>query len=203
MQLHLIRHGQTNWNEERRIQGQSDSVLTELGLRQAQTLGDRLRAIDYAAHYSSSSVRTRQTTEHAFPSATSVRFLDELREIYLGPWEGSLYADIAESDPESYKHFWEQPHLFAVQGAESFHDLQRRAVAAVATIAAEHAGERVALVSHGALIKSYLCYVEGRPLDRFWEPPTMHNCCHSIVEITADGKAKIVQYADEPVGFEQ
>ena len=58
----------------------------------------------------------------------------------------------------------------------------------------------VALVSHGALIKSYLCYVEGRPLDRFWEPPTMHNCCHSIVEIAADGSAKIVQYADEPVG---
>ena len=85
MQLHLIRHGQTNWNEERRIQGQSDSVLTELGIRQAQALGERLRAIDYAAHYSSSSVRTRQTTEHAFPSATGVRFLDELREIYLGP----------------------------------------------------------------------------------------------------------------------
>jgi len=87
-----------------------------------------------------------------------------------------------------------------VQGAESFHDLQRRAVAAVAEIAAAHAGERVALVSHGALIKSYLCYVEDRPLDRFWEPPTMHNCCHSIVEIAADGSAKIVQYADEPVG---
>ena len=200
MQLHLIRHGQTNWNEEKRIQGQSDSILTELGVSQARALGERLREIDYAAHYSSSSVRTRQTTEHAFPAASDVRFRDELREIYLGPWEGNLYADMAEREPDSYKHFWEQPHLFAVQGAESFHDLQRRAVAAVAEIAAAHAGERVALVSHGALIKSYLCHVEGRPLDRFWEPPTMHNCCHSIVEVAADGSAKIVKYADEPVG---
>ena len=114
MQLHLIRHGQTNWNEEKRIQGQSDSIITELGVSQARALGERLREIDYAAHYSSSSVRTRQTTEHAFPAASDVRFRDELREIYLGPWEGNLYADMAEREPDSYKHFWEQPHLFAV-----------------------------------------------------------------------------------------
>ena len=200
MQLHLIRHGQTNWNEEKRIQGQSDSVLTELGVEQARSLGERLADTRYDAYYCSSSLRTRQTTEHAFPRAGEVQFRDELREIYLGPWEGNLYAEMAVREPESYKHFWEQPHLFAVAGAESFHELQRRAVDAVAEIAAAHVGERVALVSHGALIKSYLCHVEGRPLERFWEPPTMHNCCHSIVEIAADGSAKIVQYADEPVG---
>lgn len=199
MQLHLIRHGQTNWNEEKRIQGQSDSVLTELGVSQARSLGQRLADTHYDAYYCSSSLRTRQTAEHAFPHANEIRYRDELREIYLGPWEGNLYAEMAVREPESYRHFWEQPQLFAVNGAESFHDLQRRAVDAVAAIAADHPGESVALVSHGALIKAYLCFVEQRPLERFWEPPTMHNCCHSIVQFDPDGSARITQYADEPV----
>ena len=200
MELHLIRHGQTNWNEEKRIQGQSDSVLTDLGVQQAQSLGQRLQDIHYDAHYCSSSLRTRQTTENAFPQARAVRFRDNLREIHLGHWEGNLYAEMAEREPDSYGHFWDQPHLFAVAGAESFHDLQARAVAAVADILAEHSGQRVALVSHGALIKAYLCHVEGRPLERFWEPPTLHNCCHSIVQFNAEGNAQITQYADVAVG---
>lgn len=200
MQLHLIRHGQTNWNEEKRIQGQSDSVLTPLGVSQAQALGQRLTETGYDAHFSSSSVRTRQTTEQVFPEARDVHFRDNLREIFLGPWEGNLYAEMAEREPSNYQHFWEEPHLFNVKGAESFHDLQQRAVNAVADILAQHRGQRVALVSHGALIKAFLCHVEGRPLERFWEPPTMHNCCHSIVEFDADDKPTIVQYAGEPVG---
>ena len=200
MELHLIRHGQTNWNEEKRIQGQSDSVLTPLGIQQAQSLGQRLEGIHYDAHYSSSSVRTRQTTENAFPQASTVHFRDNLREIHLGHWEGNLYAEMAEREPASYAHFWDQPHLFAVDGAESFHDLQARAVAAVDDILAQHSGQRVALVSHGALIKAYLCHLEGRSLERFWEPPTMHNCCHSIVQFAPHGSARITQYADEEVG---
>jgi probable phosphoglycerate mutase len=199
MQLHLIRHGQTNWNEERRIQGQSDSFLTELGISQAQALGARLSSTRYDAHYCSSSLRTRQTAEQAFPEAASVHYRDDLREIFLGPWEGNLYAEMAEREPLNYKHFWEEPHLFAVAGAESFHDLQRRAVAAIDEIYAAHKGQSVALVSHGALIKAYLCAVEGRPLAQFWEPPTMHNCCHSIVNFAADGTPSIIQYADEPL----
>jgi len=130
MELHLIRHGQTNWNEEKRIQGQSDSVLTPLGIQQAQSLGQRLKGIHYDAHYSSSSVRTRQTTENAFPQASTVHFRDNLREIHLGHWEGNLYAEMAEREPASYAHFWDQPHLFAVDGAESFHDRRRHLSAA-------------------------------------------------------------------------
>ena len=92
------------------------------------------------------------------------------------------------------------PQVGAGYGARSVHDLQQGAVAAVDDILAQHRGQRVALVSHGALIKAYLCHVEGRPLERFWEPPTMHNCCHSIVQLAPDGSARITQYADEAVG---
>lgn len=207
MQLHLIRHGETNWNKERRVQGQSESHLTDLGIQQAKELGQRIGHLEFDRIYCSSSLRTRQTAEHAFSkSTTEINYLDELREIFLGPWEGHLYEELAETEPESHRHFWEQPHLFQVNGAESFFELQQRAIDAVAEIEATHRANstkdrKVAIVSHGALIKSYLCHIEGRSMDQLWAPPRMHNCAHSIVAFSSDdatASPTILQYADQP-----
>lgn len=196
--LHLIRHGETNWNAEGRIQGQMESVLTELGQQQAAELQQRLLDYQFDRVYSSSSTRARQTAAialHHHQQAVSYR--DELREIYLSRWEGFLYAEIEASDPEALHAFRNQPHNFDVEGAETFHALQQRALAAIDAIVAECHGQEVAIVSHGAWIKSVLCHYEGRPLSRFWEPPRMHNCCHSIIHIPVNGdKPRIIRYAD-------
>ena len=201
MEIHLIRHGETNWNKERRAQGQSESHLTDLGIQQAKELGQRIGQLEFDRIYCSSSLRTRQTAEHAFSeSTTEINYLDSLREIFLGPWEGVLYDDIAIREPDSYKHFWEEPHLFNVEGAESFSNLQKRAVETVGEIAAGHPQQKIALVSHGALIKSFLCHLEKRPLSELWAPPQMHNCAHSIVNLDAEGSGIILQYADQSVG---
>ena len=200
MKLHLFRHGQTDWNAERRVQGQSESRLNELGIRQAKALGERIRDLRFDRIYCSSSLRTRETAAHAFAHADlAIEFLDTLREIHMGPWEGHLYDDISASEPDSFRHFWQEPHLFRVDGAESFYDLQERALAAIAGIAAQCRGQEIAVVSHGALIKSVLCHVDGRPLEQLWAPPSMHNCAHSIIEYDSAGRGRIVQYADQPV----
>lgn len=199
MELHLIRHGQTDWNEERRVQGQSDSQLTSLGIDQAIALGERLSSTTYDKVFCSSSLRTRQTAANAFTSQNyEIEYLDSLREIFLGPWEGTLYDDIEKREPDSFQHFWEEPHLFNVDGAESFFELQSRAINAIDQIAEKHLNQRIALVSHGALIKTVLCYVEDRPMSELWTPPHMHNCAHSIVQISGDGSKEIIQYADLP-----
>ena len=92
MELHLIRHGQTNWNEERRAQGQSDSKLTKIGKEQAIALGKKIKQIKFDKIFCSSSLRTRQTAELVFPKTElNIEYLDSLREIFLGPWEGKLY----------------------------------------------------------------------------------------------------------------
>ena len=201
MELHLIRHGETNWNSERRVQGQSESVLTDLGIEQAKSLGERIQHIEFDAIYCSSSVRTRQTAEHAFPAwSKPITYLDSLREIHMGEWEGRLYADIEAETPDSFRHFWHEPHKFDVAGAETFYELQARAMAAIATIQANHANERVALVSHGALIKSVLAHVEELAMEQLWTPPHMHNCAHNILAAKNDGRFSIVQYADQPYG---
>ena len=197
MDLHLIRHGQTDWNEKRRVQGQSDSRLTQLGEEQAVELGQRIQLVEFDKAFCSSSLRTRQTAANLFPdSRVEIEYLDNLREIFLGPWEGALYNEIEEQEPDSFRHFWEEPHLFDVEGAESFYELQNRAVAVVEKIAELHLDQQIAVVSHGALIKTILCHVENLPMSALWNPPRMHNCAHSIIRFSADGSQEIVQYAD-------
>ncbi len=201
MELHLFRHGQTNWNAERRVQGQSESQLDELGQQQARELGERIRHVEFDRIYCSSSVRTRETAALAFAErANEITYLDSLREIHMGPWEGRLYDEIAESEPASFQHFWHEPHLYDVAGAETFAQLQERAMTAINAFASQHARQRVAIVSHGALIKSVLCRIEQRPLSELWAPPKMHNCAHSIIQFAAGSEPRIVQYADQVAG---
>ena len=200
MELHLFRHGQTGWNVSRRVQGHSESRLTDTGVMQAKELGQRVKDINYDCVYCSTSLRARQTAEHAFGRrGLDIHYLDGLREIFLGPWEGHLYVDMETRDPESFFHFWNEPHLFNVEGAETFFDLQKRAVAAVQDIHRQRAGGLIALVSHGALIKTVLAHIQGLDMSQLWTPPVLHNCAHSIIRFDDDGKGEILQIADEPV----
>ena len=199
MELHLIRHGQTNWNEERRAQGQSESKLTKKGKEQALALKEKISHITFDQIFCSSSLRTRQTAELIFPNqALNIEYLDSLKEIFLGSWEGRLYKDIEVANPESHNHFWEEPHLFDLRGAETFYQLQERAVSTVQKIAKNSASKKVVIVSHGALIKSLLCDAERKPIKELWSPPRMHNCAHSIIVYKKETPQKILQYADVP-----
>ena len=199
MELHLIRHGQTNWNEERRAQGQSESKLTKKGKEQALALKEKISHMTFDQIFCSSSLRTRQTAELIFPNqALNIEYLDSLKEIFLGSWEGRLYKDIEVADPESHNHFWEEPHLFDLRGAETFYQLQERAVSTVQEIAKNSASKKVVIVSHGALIKSLLCDAERKPIKELWSPPRMHNCAHSIIVYKKETPQKILQYADVP-----
>ncbi|MCM2561325.1 histidine phosphatase family protein [Lutimaribacter sp. EGI FJ00015] len=104
--LYLLRHGQTDWNRDRRIQGQLESDLTEAGRAHAARQGQILAELDLPAEveaWCSPQRRTRQTAEIALPCAGLVpRFDDRLKEVFLGDWEGRYYADLAENDPEGF-----------------------------------------------------------------------------------------------------
>ncbi|MFM1895476.1 MAG: hypothetical protein RLZZ385_550 [Pseudomonadota bacterium] len=195
LRIHLIRHGQTDWNAVRRVQGHSESELNALGRQQAQALAGNLDSLPLAAVYCSSSVRTRQTADHAFGHrGLPMHYRDDLREIFLGPWEGRLYAELERDDPEQFYNFWQAPHRFHVAGAETFDALQQRGVAALKSICKDTTRGDIAVVSHGALIKAILTHFEGKSLDRLWDPPQMHNCSHSILELDEQGSGHIVRY---------
>lgn len=202
--IHLIRHGETNWNKEKRAQGQLESVLTADGIAQAQNLKTRLQDIPIQEVYCSSSVRTRQTAEILFGSAANgdqqlpVFYCDQLREIHMGPWQGRLYSELQEKDPEQFHAFWHEPEKFLLQGAETYREVQLRATQKLAEIIQHSSAEHIAVVSHGVLIKTLLCDVEQRPLAQLWEGPAMHNCARSVINILADGSKRISIYSDQP-----
>lgn len=197
MRVHLIRHGQTNWNKEKRVQGHAESTLTPEGKQQAAALAPALKPYNIAKVYCSSSVRTRETAAILFAEPSPpIEYCDELREIFLGPWEGLLQSEIRELYPDDFANFWGSPERFKQEGAELFDAVQQRGLIQLKRILSAHATEDVAIVSHGVLIKSILCALEGRPMAKLWEPPIMHNCAHSIVTCeSSEATPRIIQFA--------
>jgi len=202
MQLHIVRHGQTSWNAERRIQGQLESELDETGIAQARIRGADFNGMDLHAVYSSSSVRTRQTTANILGSRDEVViFRDDLRELSLGVWQGQLWADIERAHPELVEAHWKALPTFDVEGAEKFHDVQIRGVTAIESIISAHknaaASDNILIVSHGAIMKSILCHFARVPLTDMHTLPSLSNCAHCIILVDGD-KRSITQISGEP-----
>ena len=172
--------------------------MTETGKQQAAELRNRLANFSFDAVYCSSSLRTRETAEILFAdSGLDIHYCDELREIHMGPWEGQLYAQLRLSHADQFHAFWNQPDQFSLDGAETYNDVQQRALQKLQHILHNDPGRELAIVSHGVVIKTLLCDVEQRPLSRLWEAPSMHNCAQSIVDVYSDGSRRISVYADQ------
>ncbi len=148
--LILIRHGETQWNRERRMQGHSDSPLSEVGLRQAKLLAKRLKDLPFAALYCSDSGRAHGTAR-AVAELTGHQLIVEprLRERHFGVFEGLTALEIQAQHPEAYVLFKSRNPDYAVPGGESAAAFRERALACLAEIAARHPDEVVVVVTHG------------------------------------------------------
>ncbi len=165
-QLILIRHGETLWNTERRMQGQLDSPLTERGLWQAQRLGERLKSQVFAALYSSDLPRARRTAECIAQCTGHAVVTDErLRERHFGIFEGLNRAEMLQRDPDVHARFLARDPEFTVPGGESPIAFMARVRVALEEIAVRHAGESVAVVTHGLVLDSAYRISSGLPLN--------------------------------------
>lgn len=163
----LVRHGETLWNAERRIQGQLDIGLNQHGLRQARAAGDYLRDEGATALYSSDLSRA-WATAHALADVTGLQAqpMPELRERKYGIFEGLTYDQARAEHPEVYARFEaRQPDYAFPGGGESLRDLFTRVVAALESIVARHRGESVLLVTHGGVLDVVNRFARGLPLD--------------------------------------
>lgn len=151
--LILVRHGETVDNVRRVAQGWSDSELSERGKRQVAQLAERLITLAPTALYSSTLPRA-VSTARAIASVTRLEpiFMDELKEMNCGDWEGSSFDAVRENDPELYLAWSRDPHLPCPEG-ESFHDVLLRLRRAFSRIEASGEGECAVIVSHGTAIR--------------------------------------------------
>ncbi|RAK16614.1 putative phosphoglycerate mutase [Anoxybacillus vitaminiphilus] len=194
--LYLTRHGETEWNVQKRMQGWQDSPLTEKGKRDAALLGKRLESIEFAAIYTSTSGRAIETAQLIRSGRLIPMYHHEnLREINLRDWEGKTHDEIAEFDPVAYEHFWNRPHLYSPQRGERFIEVQTRALHVIQDIVNRHPSGNVLVVTHAVVLKTLIVYFKNMPLAELWEPPFMQGTSLTIVQ-AANGTFELVTVGD-------
>lgn len=151
--LIAIRHGETAWNVDSRIQGHLDIPLNDTGLWQARRLAQALSGETLAAIYSSDLSRARQTAEAlAAPSGVPVQPDAALRERCFGVFEGLSFADVRRRWPDQAERWRRRDPAFEPEGGESLEDFYARVVAVVQRLAAAHRGQNIAVVAHGGVL---------------------------------------------------
>lgn len=168
--LLLIRHGETLWNNEMKLQGHQDVPLSARGVEQARALGKRLAIQEIAAVYSSDLARAAETARQiAAPHRLDVKMLPALREMHFGHWEGLTFNEIREKYGDSIKHWWGSPLSMSVPGGEGLSSLISRVIPAVRQIVEKHMGEQVALVCHGGPVRCIIGTVLNMDLNKYWK----------------------------------
>jgi probable phosphoglycerate mutase len=164
--LLLARHGETDWNSERRWQGHSDQPLNERGREQARELAESLVGRRIDAVYSSDLWRARETAEIVARRLGLPVALDRgLREVDVGEWSGLVHTEIETRYPEGFRRWQEGLHGW--EDGETYDAMGVRVVTALLAIAARHQGETVLVVSHGGAIRASQASAAGLRNDEF------------------------------------
>lgn len=166
----IIRHGQTDWNVEKRLQGHSDIPLNEKGIEQALALSESLKDEKIDAIFSSDLQRALRTAQeiakwHQLPVQVDVAF----RERSYGAFEGLSREEIKTRYPESHAAWYaaDPDHVFpeGERVAESIRNFHNRAINALYKIAKPYVGKKIALVAHFGIIESAFRVARKIPID--------------------------------------
>jgi broad specificity phosphatase PhoE len=166
----LVRHGETDWNRDRRVQGHTDIPLNATGREQARAVADALAGESFAAVYASDLTRAMETAAIvAEPLSLEVTPFPELREKSFGTWEGLTDAEVLTRFPDAHATGWGD--------GETTDEMAERVLAAVRRIGDAHRGARVLVVTHGGPMRALLRHCAA-------EDGRIENC--SVVRVTAE-----------------
>jgi len=165
--VYLIRHGETLWNKEKRLQGQLDSPLTHEGIRQATELAGKLSTVQFAAVYSSDLERARHTARiiASRSNNVAVTFDDRIRERHFGCFQGLTWEEITEKFPEEAAKEQSGNPMNLAPGGESKQQLLSRAKAFFEDIALRYLNQKILVISHGGILNVWTRHVLNIPLD--------------------------------------
>ena len=162
----FIRHGETEWNSQQRMQGHSNSDLSSVGQAQIQALGQWMKNVPFDHIYSSDSLRAKQTAEAiTLFSGHELKIDLRLREKNLGVFEGLTSEEARERHPEVFSLFKTAGSKYVIDEGESTQQLQDRALEIVDEIRIKHLEERVLLVTHGGFIRVVMKHSLGLSLE--------------------------------------
>lgn len=193
--IYIVRHGETEYNREGRLQGWIDASLNDCGIELARETGRGMKSegIRFDAAFSSPLIRARRTAElilHETGSECGLIIDERLKEIHMGCFEGRKFrGEECEVDRELIQSFFGEPSPeLSFPGGESIRDVMDRTRGFLREIAAD-ADRAVLAVTHGCALRCMLNSLYDEP-EHFWHGHVPYNCCVNIIEY-AEGELKL------------
>jgi broad specificity phosphatase PhoE len=183
--VYLIRHAETEYNREGRVQGYTESPLSDLGREQAGRLRGRLSGVRIGMAAASPSGRAVDTARIALDGSVPIATYEGLREMNLGVWEGRVAAELKKAYPEEVKMWFERPTQLRLEGGETIRRFRRRVTTTMNRIRESGGDTTIAVVTHGGVIRIYLTSLLGMKLDDIWRFK-IQNCSLTRVLFPAD-----------------
>ncbi len=195
MELYIVRHGQTLWNQGKRLQGSTDISLNDngrdLAIKTGQALADTTIDVIYA-----SPLKRAYETASLIRGDRDIEIItdDRIKELSFGHFEGESFSELLKDDSLTFKYFFKKPHLYqAADDGETLEHLIERAGQFMSEVIEplEQKCERVMIVAHGALNKAIMSYIKKHSVEYFWSGGLQENCNVIIVDYT-DGVYTII-----------
>lgn len=187
MEIYIVRHGETEWNKYKLLQGSTDIPLSDNGRLLARLSGEALANTPFDRIYSSPLSRAYETA-CLFRGKQKVEIItdDRLRELCFGDFEGQNMSQLLANQDYTFRYFFKQPHLYeAPANGESLEHLCQRAASFMEEIILplESSCNRVMIVAHGAMNKALMTYVKKHDLSQFWTGGLQKNCNVIILKL--------------------
>lgn len=181
--IFIVRHGETEWNSEGRIQGHTDISLSERGRQQAQAMAQRLADVHFHCAYSSDLRRTSETARIILEDReVPYQPTPLLREYHKGVFEGLTPREYRQQYPDLYEASLINDLDFAPPGGETIRQASARLARFVEDLRERHINDDVLLVGHGGTLRCCIVAMMGLPLEANWKF-VMGNCNLSIFDL--------------------
>lgn len=211
MKIYFVRHGETDWNKARRIQGQVDIPLNDFGRHLAEETAKGLADVPFDICYTSPLWRAEETARIILGDRR-VPVIEEKRieEMAFGEYEGKCCSKKGWELPEEFQLFFDDPEHYVIpSGGEGFADVKRRTGEFLTELFQKDGLEDsvVLVTTHGAALAGILNNIKGRPLGEYWGVGVHKNCAVTEVEVSR-GRAHIISenvvyYEDEVAPWEE
>lgn len=186
--IYITRHGQTYFNIEKRLQGQTDSELTDEGILGAELLCERFKEIDIDYIITSPLKRTKRTSEiikgnKDIPIITN----DDLMEVNIGDFSGKTVEEMRKINPSLVEAILDDPYAVAYPKGENLVEFYDRSAKAINDIIRDFDGKSVLVVSHGGVLKCIEHYFRDEMVPPNWADEVVTNC--SLTKYEIDGNS--------------
>ncbi len=188
IKLYLLRHGETVWNKQKKIQGQLNSPLTEEGIEKLKKTAETLERTDFQGVYTSHMERTVETAgiildknRKNMEKPVKIEKMRELNEIHFGIWQGKTYEEIKKEYPQEYDNYFNSPDKYRARviGGEDLSEGLERFLGGMEKIVSfektRSGSGKILIITHGTVLELFINYVKNRRMDNLDERKLIGN----------------------------